>query len=89
MKISTKTIADQWQSQLQFNELVQLNEKAGQMIQQLTTALLKATEQLTTATQEINNLTSLIEKLSKDNLLLVAKVDALTGKQAPGTTFAA
>jgi hypothetical protein len=47
------------------------------------------TAKLATASQTIVDQVALIECLSKNNLALVAKLDALTGKKAPGTTFAA
>lgn len=65
--------------------------------QQDTTTLIRAAKQtiekltrdLTTATQVISDKNDLIKQLSEDNLKLVAKLDQLTGKKAPGKTFGA
>ena len=55
-------------------------EKLGKMIETLTTYLKDATQKLSVASQTITEKHSLIEHLSKDNLLLVAKLDQLTGR---------
>ena len=41
------------------------------------------------ATKQLNEQTDLIEKLSKDNLALCAKLGAITGKFPPESTFSA
>ena len=64
-------------------------QKAGEMIRTLTAKLLELTADLNKAAQSINQQADLIEHLSKDNLKLVAKLDELTGKRAPGSNFAA
>jgi t-SNARE complex subunit (syntaxin) len=66
----------------QQRELMQGAEKLTKMVFELTDSLNKAS-------QQIREQASTIEYLSKDNLALVAKLDQLTGKQAPGTTFSA
>lgn len=63
-------------------ELIHKCGKAAEMIRSLTA-------NLSTASQKLTEQADLIEHLSKDNLALVAKLDQLTGKTAPGTTFAA
>jgi uncharacterized protein YaaN involved in tellurite resistance len=65
-------------TQSEFKEFLVEYEKAGQMIRSLTTSL-------NTATQKINEQTTLIEKLSKDNLALVAKLEKITGITCPNT----
>lgn len=56
---------------------------------QATQIIEELTAKLATASQTISDQTTLIKRLAEDNLKLVAKLDAITGKTAPGTTFAA
>lgn len=67
----------------------ELMHKSAEMVSTLTAALNDAAKRLREAAQTITEKDSLIEHLSKDNLALVAKLDALTGKTAPGTGFSA
>lgn len=69
--MSVISIAQEWQKE--FDELIRELKKAEQMI-------LTLSAKLTTAAQTITEKNSLIEHLSKDNLALVAKLDALTGR---------
>jgi chromosome segregation ATPase len=69
-------------SQESFERFQKNAQNLQQKIVELTTDLVKAS-------QTITEQASLIQHLSEDNLKLVAKLDALTGKKAPGTTFSA
>jgi hypothetical protein len=67
-------------------------EQQGKLIEnceKMTRMVFELTDSLNKASQQIRDQTSTIEQLSKDNLALVAKLDAFTGKKAPGTTFSA
>jgi len=57
--------------------------------QRMKTQLENTASDLATASQTIVDQAALIKHLSEDNLKLVAKLDALTGKTAPGTNFSA
>jgi predicted nucleic acid-binding Zn-ribbon protein len=70
-------------------EEFELMRKTTVMCQKLTTALGIANDNLNTASQKLTKQADLIERLSKDNLALVAKLDQVTGKTAPGTNFEA
>jgi hypothetical protein len=63
-------------------EQIELMQKSAEMVRSLTASLNKAT-------QTITEQADLIKHLSEDNLRLVAKLDELTGKTAPGTKFSA
>jgi hypothetical protein len=55
----------------------------------MTTQLVEATNYRNTAEAKIKEYEDLIRFFSEQILLLTAKLDQLTGKQAPGTTFSA
>jgi uncharacterized protein YaaN involved in tellurite resistance len=65
-------------TQSEFKEFLVEYEKAGQMIRSLTTSL-------NTANQKINEQTTLIEQLSKDNLALVARIDEIIAISCPNS----
>ena len=69
--------------------LVDQRTTAEEQQQTLKVELNNLRDKLTVATQTIENQSSLITQLSSDNLKLVAKLDALTGKKAPGKAFKA
>jgi hypothetical protein len=54
-----------------------------------TAMVVDASAKLLAASKKIGEQTDLIKRLSEDNLKLVAKLDELTGKKAPGTSFSA
>jgi hypothetical protein len=56
-------------------------QKASQLAQQ---KIVELTADLAKATTTMKDQAALIKKLSEDNLKLVAKLDQLTGKKAPG-----
>jgi uncharacterized protein YaaN involved in tellurite resistance len=66
----------------QIQHLITQYQKAGEMLR-------STAKSLNQATQIISKQRSTIERLSVDNLQLVARLDALTGKTAPDTTFSA
>lgn len=57
---------------------------AKQRITQLENKVVELSNDLTTAAKTISDQADLIKQLSEDNLKLVAKLDQLTGKKAPG-----
>ena len=63
----------------------QLIELSREVMRQLE----EKTAQLNKAAQTISEQTDLIKELSESNLKLVAKLDALTGKTAPGKDYSA
>jgi len=70
---------------LSYDEQVKLINLCQTMKAQLE----KTAADLQTATQTIADQRELIERLSKDNLKLVARLDQITGKKAPGTAYSA
>ena len=64
-------------------------EKLINVCQRMKTQLENTASDLATASQTIVDQVALIKRLSEDNLKLVAKLDQLTGKTAPGTNFSA
>jgi len=69
-------------SQESFDRFQKTSQEAQQKIAELLRDLAKAA-------QTITDQADLIKHLSEDNLKLVAKLDALTGKKAPGITYGA
>ena len=73
-------------------ENLKLIARMDELIEQCTTSaalLAEANASLFAASQKIKEQADLIQHLSEDNLKLVAKLDEITGKKAPGNSFAA
>ena len=66
----------------QMQELVDAFRAANVKLQEMVT-------ELTTAKQAIAEQAALIKRLSEDNLKLVAELDEVTGKKAPGSIHSA
>jgi len=65
-------------------ERIKLLQESHDLLKLAQQKIVELSRDLATAGQTISNQADLIKKLSEDNLKLVAKLDALTGKKAPG-----